>query len=103
MSSSVKTAASGAGSTLKSGAATLGGIAGIGGVADILEGNGLDKAEAAAGDVLRPIFGGVPWEMSADEIVDAVVPDFLPDFIPGAAKDAAEAVPGMIDVTVSLL
>lgn len=69
----------------------IAGVAGIGGAADWAEGNGFDKAEAAAGEILRPIFGGVPWEMSASEIVDAVVPNFLPDFIPGAA-DAATTV-----------
>lgn len=33
---------------------------------------GLDRAAQVAGDVLRGIFGGLPWEMSASEIVDAV-------------------------------
>lgn len=72
------------------------GVLGIGGIADYAEGNGLDKAEDAAGEFLEPIFGGVPWEMSASEIVDAVVPNFLPDAIPGAAAT-------LTDVATSLL
>lgn len=34
--------------------------------------NGLSRARAVAGDVLAGIFGGVPWEMGPDAIVDAV-------------------------------
>lgn len=33
---------------------------------------GLSRASSAAGDVLRGIFGGLPWEMAADAITDAV-------------------------------
>lgn len=62
-----------------------GAAGGIFGGADILEGGGLDKASAAAGeigaavgkipgralDVLRGIFGGLPWEMGGQEVADA--------------------------------
>jgi len=33
---------------------------------------GLDRAAQAAGDTLRGIFGGLPWEMAADAITNAV-------------------------------
>jgi len=33
---------------------------------------GLSQAADAAGDVLRGLFGGLPWELSPDAIVDAV-------------------------------
>lgn len=47
--------------------------AGIGAVAENAT-NGLSRAAEAAGDVLRGIFGGLPWEMDASGIVDAVSP-----------------------------
>jgi hypothetical protein len=47
---------------------------------------GLDRAAQAAGDVLTGIFGGLPWEMSPGEIVDAVA---------GGGGSASEA-PGVI-------
>jgi len=47
--------------------------AGIGGGAALTELTvGLDRASAAAGDVLTGIFGGLPWEMAPEAIVDAV-------------------------------
>lgn len=54
--------------------------------------DGLDMAAQAAGDVLRGIFGGLPWEMDPGAIVDAVT-----GALPGAAQ------PGLIDVGVLLL
>lgn len=96
-------AAASAKSSLRSAGEGLGIVGAIGGVADYLEGNGLDKAEAAAGEVLRPLFGGqVPWEMSADEIVDAVVPNFLPDVIPGASGALSNEAALLMDTVTSL-
>lgn len=61
------------------------GAAVLAAAADVAEGSGLDKAAAAAGDVLRGIFGGLPWEMTPSEIVNAV------------ANGAAEAAAGVLD------
>ena len=33
---------------------------------------GLERATAAAGDVLRGIFGGLPWSMDPTSIIEAV-------------------------------
>lgn len=41
------------------------------GVADVMEGNGLDRAREMAGSVLDGIFGFMPWEMSGGEVADA--------------------------------
>lgn len=54
----------------------------IGGAADSAA-QGLSTASDKAGDVLEGIFGGLPWELSATEIVDAVTGTVLP-----AALDA---------------
>lgn len=49
----------------------------LGGVADSAS-QGLSTAKEKAGDVLEGIFGGVPWEMSPDSIVDAVTGTLAP-------------------------
>lgn len=72
--------------------AAKGAGAGIAGTLAMDASGGLDVAGRVAGDVLRGIFGGLPWEMSPGEIVDAVVPNFLPDVVPGAADEAAAMV-----------
>lgn len=77
-------------------AAGTGAAAGGGLVADAAEGNGLDIARQAAGDVLRGIFGGLPWEMSPSEIVDAVTPQFVDNLIGGGAADAAGQAAGVL-------
>lgn len=56
----------GIGTAAKAGAGT----AAAGAVTEVTV--GLDRAAQAAGDVLRGIFGGLPWQMSPSEIVDAV-------------------------------
>jgi hypothetical protein len=48
------------------------GITGVASGADVIEGNGLDRASAAAGDVLNATFGALPWDLSPGAIVDAV-------------------------------
>ncbi|EMA01820.1 hypothetical protein C437_15411 [Haloarcula vallismortis ATCC 29715] len=54
---------------ISAGQAAGGGIAGTA----ITEATvGLEKAASVAGDTLTGIFGGLPWEMSPDAIVDAV-------------------------------
>jgi hypothetical protein len=88
-------------STVGKGAAGTAGSAGVvGGVADALEGNGLDRASQAAGDTLRGIFGGLPWEMSAGEIVSAVTPDFIENLVAGGASNAPEAAGMLVDIGV---
>lgn len=69
-----------------SGAAkATGAIGGLFGGADYAEGGGFDKAAAAAGEVatglgraaqvagdtLRNMFGGLPWEMGGQEVAEA--------------------------------
>lgn len=76
---------------------------GAAGIADYLEGNGLDRAEAVAGDVLRGIFGGLPWEMSPGEIVRAVVPDFIENLAGGAAGNANEAAGMLVPYVLDLV
>jgi len=51
--------------------AAIGGAVGIG--ADVVV--GLDRAAAQAGDVLRDVVGGLPWELAGDvsELVSALV------------------------------
>lgn len=99
---SASDAADAGGSALGDVGKGIGGAGGILGGVDILEGNGLDRAEAAAGEVLRGIFGGLPWEMSPGEIVRAVVPDFIENLAGGSAEGANEAagmlVPYLMDV-----
>lgn len=49
--------------------------AGLGAAAGAVGGavvSNLEQATQAAGDVLRGIFGGLPWQMSWSEIVSAV-------------------------------
>lgn len=58
--------------TAKDAGTAAGTAGGAFGTADIMEGGGLDKAAEMAGGVLNGIFGGLPWEMSASSIVDAV-------------------------------
>jgi len=53
-----------------------GALAGLAGGAAAV-GGGLEVAANAAGDVLRGIFGGLPWQMSSSEIVSAVTPGLL--------------------------
>lgn len=84
----VTAAATGAKAKAAGGAAAV--FAGL----DVATGKGLD---VAAG-VLDGIFGGMPWEMSPGEIVNAVT---------GGASGAFEAVTGstgtIIDVTVAVI
>lgn len=91
-------AAEAGGSTLRNIGKGIGGVGGGLGVADYFEGNGLDRAEAAAGEVLRGIFGGLPWEMSAGEIARAVTPDFVENLVGGGNEAAGMLVPYVLDV-----
>lgn len=45
-----------------------GGIVGAAAAGSEVAFGGLSRASSAAGDVLRGIFGGLPWEMAADAI-----------------------------------
>lgn len=59
----------GAESTREAVIGAAGGAVGTIGAAAVV---GLEKASAMAGEVLRGIFGAVPWELSWSEIVSAV-------------------------------
>lgn len=70
------------------------------GAVDVATGNGFDQLRAgldiasqAAGDVLRGIFGGLPWEMSPSEIVEAVTGG-----AGGAEQVPATVVPYLMDL-----
>lgn len=100
-------------STAKRAGTGVAGALGLSGAADWAEGNGFDRARAAidsvrdaasrgldraaeaAGDTLRGIFGGLPWEMSPSEIVDAVTP--------GGAGSASDAAGMIVDLVVVVL
>ena len=72
--------------------AAKGGAAGAAATAATEATVGLERAFAAAGDVLQGIFGGLPWEMDPFEIVEAV-----------GGEGGAEAAAVVVDVAVSLL
>lgn len=50
----------------------IGAVAGAGGTVAADMTVGLERATAAAGDVLRGIFGGLPWDLSPQSIIEAV-------------------------------
>lgn len=87
----------------KEAAGAVGSAGVVGGAADLLEGNGLDRASQAAGDVLRGIFGGLPWQMSPGEIVSAVTPDFIENLGGGSAEGASEAAGMLVPYVLDLL
>lgn len=85
----VKQAATGTTAKAAGGASAV--FAGI----DVATGKGLDVAANVAGAVLEPIFGGLPWDMSPDAIVDAVTG--------GGGGNASEAATLVIDVAVTVI
>lgn len=75
--------------------AAKGAAAGFAGTVAADAAGGLDVAGRVAGDVLRGIFGGLPWEMSPGEIVHAVTGGL-------AGEPPTEAAATIVDVAVVL-
>lgn len=76
----------------KAGAVAAVGSAGAAATAQVT--NGLERAKEVAGDTLRGIFGGLPWEMAGKAISDAVS---------GGGDAAATVLPPALDVVGVLL